>query len=181
MARAGRTVSRVDAGTAAILGALIGLLGAVVTATVTVLAVRITTSGGRDLERMRWRRELYATFLHSSDEVRDAIHVASMGGPVDDGWATKLSDASKAYWEIRIVAPSMSKPASALKDATDGLMRNVFRVEQATELEGGYRHVPIDSTRYPELDEVYRVSMLAFIEAAAADVGGEKRRFFRRT
>jgi hypothetical protein len=40
--------------------------------------------------------------------------------------------------------------------------------------------VPIDASHYLELDETNRVSMLAFIEASAADVGGQNRRFLRR-
>jgi hypothetical protein len=73
----------------------------------------------------------------------------------------------------------MRATADALKDATDALWRGVLKVDQATALEGGF-HVPIDASHYLELDETNRVSMLAFIEASAADVGGQNRRFLRR-
>jgi hypothetical protein len=130
---------------------------------------RITMGATRGLERDKWKRELYAAYIHSTNEVRDVFHQMATGTDPDPGWGAHMDHGQRLLLEIKMIAPDMRKPADAVWTAVAELTMGVFKAEQSTDTPAG-RAVPLDLTRYRELDEAYRVAMVAFVERASEDL-----------
>lgn len=156
----------VDQNVSAVLIAAVTVLGGFLTA---VVVARIAAHSTRGLERDRWTRELCASFIHATNESRDAIRIIVMGGPSRDGWSHHLTVAQKALLEIKMVAPSLRDDADRVWEACNALRLGVLKLDEATDTPAGPR-VPIDRTRYVELDDAYRVAMLAFVAKVAEDL-----------
>lgn len=149
-----------------VLIAAVTVLGGFLTASV---VARITVAATRGLERTKWKRELYASFIHSTNEVRDAVHLIVSNTEPGLAWAIHVDRAAQTLLEIKMIAPSMRKPAEAVWDAATALMSGVLKVESATVTPAG-QAVPIDRSRYQPLDEAYRVAMLAFVDRASEEL-----------
>lgn len=136
----------------------------------TAMAVAtITMRAARGLERTKWKRELYASFIHSTNEIRDAVHLIVSNTEPGLAWATHLDQGGRTLLEIKMIAPSMRKPAEAVWDAITALMSGVLKVESATVTPAGPA-VPINRSRYQALDEAYRVAMLVFVDRASEEL-----------
>lgn len=161
-------IACVDPNLSAFAIAVVTVLGGFLTA---VVVTKLNVQATGRLERAKWKRELYASFLHSCNEVRDAIHeVATFGGSPDEGWATESASAQKTLWEIEMVAPTMKTPSETLWTALMALVSGVLRVDKSVDRPDGYSVIPVDRSSYEQLDEVCRLATIAFREAAAEDL-----------
>jgi hypothetical protein len=157
---------------AAVLTASLPVIGGILVA---VLVAKITADRTKALERDKWKRDLYATFLHAAGQVRSGIRKAVdqlPGGarpPPDTPWVDYIQVAQKALAEIRIIAPEMGTVAGELWDATGALMKGVVQFDSARVLPDGVE-VQLDRTNYQELDERCRLATEAFIKAAAKNL-----------
>ena len=133
-----------------------------------ILVAKITADRTRQLEREKWKRELYATFIHSATEVRDAVHLIASREDPDDGWGAYIGKAQQALVEIRMIAPAMRGPADAVWDAAGKLMRGLPIV---TKPEPDGTVVMLDRTQYNELDEACRAANEAFVDRASREFG----------
>lgn len=149
-----------------VLLATIPIVGGIVVA---VLVAKITADRSMDLERAKWKRGLYATLLHESDSIRDAVH-GILDGFSNQGWASGIAPAQKALAEIKILSPGIAPLAAALWDATGALMKGVLHLDAATAEPEGIK-VPIDREAWPPLDAAYLAARRAFIDAAAKELG----------
>jgi len=100
---------------------------------VAVLVAKITADRTMDLQRAKWKRELYATFLHASEEVRDGIRHVVDGIPGED-WVSNIAVAQRALDEIRILSPGMAVHAGRLWDAAFLEARKAFIEAAAKDL-----------------------------------------------
>jgi hypothetical protein len=114
-----------DANIRDVLVASLPVIGGVLVA---VLVARIAANRTMDLERAKWKRELYATYIHAADGVRDGVRGALLGHQ-NDGWAANIGIAQKALVEIKILSPGMATVAGAMWDAAGQLMTGVLKME----------------------------------------------------
>lgn len=121
------------------------------------------------MERTKWKRELYASFIHSTNEIRDTVRLIVSSTEPEPGWAAHVDQGGRTLLEIKMIAPSMRKPAEAVWDAVTALMSGVFKVESATVTPAGTA-VPIDRSSYQALDEAYRMAMVAFVDRASEEL-----------
>ncbi len=134
-----------------------------------LVVATITVRASRGLERAKWKRELYASFIHATNEIRDAFHLIATGMEPDPGWSDQMDRAQKLFLEIKMIAPIMRNPAEAVWSAVTGLSQGILKVDQAVTTPAG-THVPLDLTRYKELDDAYRVAMMSFVDRASKDL-----------
>ena len=149
-----------------VLIAAVPVIGGIVVA---ILVAKITADRTMDLERAKWKRDLYATYIHASDEVRDGVRRTVEGFPESD-WPSNIGVAQKALAEIQILSPKMRSAAEPVWETAGSLMKGVIRFDQVPLNHGGMA-VPIDRTNYVELDAAYVTARTAFIAAAAKELG----------
>lgn len=144
----------IDQNTRDVVIALVTVAGGFLTA---VVVTQIGAGQSRRLERDRWRRELYASLMRNTEELRDAARDLSNGDEPDDA---RIEEARRggyqATMEIRLVAPRMRGPTDALHHAAVWLFS---------------RMCTGPTSQWGELDECYVKAYQAFIEAARKDLG----------
>ena len=151
-----------------VLVATLPIIGGVL---VGILVAKITADRSRQLEREKWKRELYASFIHSASEVRDAAHLIATGMDPGEHWGSNLERAQRDLVEIKIIAPSMRGATEAVWTAITNLMKAMVKLNAATPTPSGAA-IPIDLSRYQELDAPCRLTIQAFIDRASAEFRG---------
>ena len=131
-----------------------------------VLVARITADRTRQLERERWRRELYASYIHAVDGVRDAFHLGAGGSTPEEDWGDHLDRAGRLFVEIKMTAPSIAEPATRVYEAVSGLVKLLRIVASG---DNGDAVVTMDVDAYRSADEACRLANARFIEAAARE------------
>jgi hypothetical protein len=133
--------------------AMITVGGGLLTA---MVVTRITAQNSRRLERERWKRELYASLLHSTNDIRDAARLAMAGSGPQASWASAIDQGQRAMDEILILEPNM-------RPAVDRLWATALALTIAA-LDG------VSEQEYATRDEKYRLEIAAFINEASKDL-----------
>src|SRR4051794_37600929 len=91
-------------------------------ALVGIWAATVTADRSERLERLRWKRDIYATFLASASSIRDAGKLSADGSALREGWAKSIGEGQRAFNQIKIIGPEVRPTAAALWKALTALL-----------------------------------------------------------